>query len=236
MENEIRIYEVGGSIRDAALGLPKSDRDYAVEAASYEAMRDYIKERGKIWQERPEFFTIRAKMPNLGDADFVLCRRDGDYSDGRRPDSVNIGTIDDDLARRDFTMNAIAITPEGTIYDPFGGMKDIENRIIHCVGSNDRYSNTERQFNQDSLRILRAVRLSVTKGMELDSEILSFLWLKSNYTLLKSVSADRIRDEINKMWEFSPSAAFTQMERFDALFAWIFKNTNIWMKATQEER
>ncbi len=102
----VKIYLVGGSIRDQLLGLKSKDLDYAVEAGSYEEMRDYIKENGKIFLETPEYLTIRAHLKNGEPADFVLCRKDGEYSDGRRPDKVTPGTLYDDLARRDFTVNA----------------------------------------------------------------------------------------------------------------------------------
>jgi len=120
-------FEVGGCLRDEFKGIPSKDVDFAVEAPSFEAMRDELIEDGfEIFEERPEFFTIRAKVPKgnpLEDrtrvADFVMCRKDGPSSDGRRPDFVEPGTIFDDLARRDFTVNAIARNAiTGEIIDP----------------------------------------------------------------------------------------------------------------------
>ena len=90
----VKVFRVGGAVRDQFLNRPNKDVDFAVEAESYEAMKEYIVANGgKIYLETPEFFTIRGKIPNPGDADFVLCRKDGQYSDGRRPDSVSHGTI-----------------------------------------------------------------------------------------------------------------------------------------------
>ena len=110
----MHIYQVGGSLRDECLGRPCKDFDFSVEAPSYEAMREHLVQDGyTIFLEKPEYLTIRARFPKGHPqervcADFVLCRKDGFYSDGRRPDTVEPGTIYDDLARRDFTMNAMA--------------------------------------------------------------------------------------------------------------------------------
>lgn len=124
--SSIKFYQVGGSVRDSFIGLKSKDIDYAVEAPSFDAMREAIKERGgEIFLETPQFLTIRANVPGMGACDYVLCRKDGEYVDGRRPETVTAGTILDDLARRDFTMNAIAIAEDGTILDPFDGRKDI---------------------------------------------------------------------------------------------------------------
>jgi tRNA nucleotidyltransferase (CCA-adding enzyme) len=95
----IEYFKVGGFVRDAILGVKSKDIDYAVQAPSYEAMAaDIVARGGKIFYEKPEYLTIRAKM-NGEDADFVLCRKEGAYSDARHPDKVEPGTIDDDLAR-----------------------------------------------------------------------------------------------------------------------------------------
>lgn len=123
----VKFYQVGGSVRDKIMGIKPHDIDFAIGAESFGAMREAILARGgKIFLEMEKFFTIRANLPELGSADFVLTRKDGSYSDGRRPDGVTVGTILDDLARRDFTMNAIAINVEtGDILDPFDGTGDI---------------------------------------------------------------------------------------------------------------
>ena len=109
MKSNIRFFYVGGCVRDSLLGQKAKDIDIVCLAPSYRDMRDYLLNCGcQIFVEKPEFFTIRAKHPTLGYADFSLCRKDGFYSDGRRPDNVEIGTLFDDLSRRDATINAIA--------------------------------------------------------------------------------------------------------------------------------
>src|SRR5579859_2576372 len=144
-------YLVGGYVRDKILGIPSKDLDYSVEAASYEEMRQSIIDRGgTILLETPNFFTIRARIGKEV-SDYVLCRKDGAYSDSRHPDSVEHGTLHDDLARRDFTMNAIAIDSDGNYIDPFNGISDIKNKLIRCVG------NAQDRFDEDALRMLRAI-------------------------------------------------------------------------------
>jgi len=226
----MKFYKVGGFVRDQIMGIKSHDLDYAVEAESYDEMRDYISSHGKIYLETPEFYTIRGKMPGMGDCDFVLCRKESDYTDGRHPDKVEVGTILDDLARRDFTMNAIAIDEDGNYIDPFEGIAHIKNKAIICVGD------TETQLKQDALRMIRAVRLSVTKRMNIGYEIDHFLRNGYNSLLLDNISNDRIKDEINKMWEFDPFNAFIAMRRYSTMFEYIFQTKDIWMKATLEKR
>lgn len=216
----VKIYEVGGCVRDRLLGLESKDIDYAVEANSWEEMRDYIKERGKIYLEKPEYHTIRAKMPELGDADFVLCRKDGEYTDGRRPDTVEPGTIYDDLARRDFTMNAIAIDVEtGKVLDPYNGRSDIKTKFIKAVG------NANTRIREDSLRMLRALRFAVTKNMDISGAIQVILF--NDYSLLKNVSEDRIREELHKMFMYSTVRTLRLLEDYPGLRTYIFTNFNI---------
>jgi len=163
--NNIKIWRVGGCNRDELLGLKSKDVDYAVESKSYEHMRNYILSiGGTIFIESPEFVTIRCKIGHES-ADYVLCRKESKYSDGRHPDEIQPGTIFDDLNRRDFKMNAIAKDSDGNYYDPFNGIKDIQNKRISCVG------NTHDRITEDYLRLLRAARFSITKQMTIHPEI-----------------------------------------------------------------
>lgn len=206
---ETKFYLVGGAVRDKVMGIknPK-DMDFTVEAESFDAMRDAILARGsKIFLEQEQFLTIRAKMPFAGrqvDADFVLARKesDSDYSDGRRPNTVVIGTLMDDLARRDFTMNAMAETEDGEIIDPFNGREHIKQKILCTVG------NSDIRFNADRLRVLRAVRFEITKHMMMDINI--DMSIKKNSSLI-GVSAERIADEVNKMMRFDRKATIQSL-------------------------
>lgn len=199
----MRTYEVGGAIRDSLLGIESKDVDFAVEAESFEAMRDELIAQGfKVFLETPEFFTVRAKPPagsklaeRTNVADFVLCRKDGPSSDGRRPDFVEAGTILDDLARRDFTVNAIARDVDtDELVDPFGGQRDLANRCLRFVGDPDE------RIREDGLRVLRAFRFMITKGLSADPNTLAALRSPLAIEMLGSVSIERVREELVKMF------------------------------------
>ncbi len=229
----VKIYQVGGSVRDMFLGVKSKDIDYAVEASSWEEMREYILSKGKIYLETPKYFTIRAHIDKLGDADFVLCRKDGDYSDGRRPDSVKIGTLEDDLARRDFTMNAIAINMDnGLVIDPYNGRADIARKVIKCVGEPwDR-------FSEDALRMLRALRFSITKNMTIyPTIVLAFQNDKLLEMLENNISIDRKIDELRKMLKFNTWETLLELIRYPGLFNVLFKRSDsrLWLEPTLKE-
>jgi tRNA nucleotidyltransferase/poly(A) polymerase len=213
----MKLYKVGGCVRDQILGLESKDIDYSVEANSFGEMKETLEKMGvKIYQipNSEKYLTIRGNL-NGEDADFVLCRKDSHYSDGRRPDTVEIGTIQDDLARRDFTMNAIAIDIETReVLDPFNGRLDIEDRIIRCVGSTDR-------LKEDSLRMLRALRFSITKDFILTEDIERVLL--TDYALISNISRERIYEELNRMFKFSTHKTFEVMCQYDDLFRFIFE-------------
>lgn len=207
---QAKFYLVGGAIRDKLLGKPCKDFDYTVEAPSFDAMRAAIIARGgEIFVEQEQYLTIRAKVPKLGAADYVLARRDGSYAiDGRRPDFVEIGTLADDLARRDFTVNAMAEAEDGTLIDLFGGQADLQKKILRCVG------NTEKRMKEDSLRMLRALRFSLTKGFALDSELRDFLLRQDSADLLENISIERVREELLKCFEFDTLETLRMLEGF----------------------
>lgn len=198
----VTMYEVGGCVRDSLLGLSPKDIDFSVEAPSFDAMREHLIDRGfEIFLETPQYLTIRARFPRTDHrfggtaADFVLCRSDGDYTDGRRPDTVTAGSLAEDLARRDFTVNAIARDMAGNLIDPHGGLKDLKRRHLRCVGR------TKDRLTEDALRALRAIRFSITKGFYIDHEILEAFhspWLPP---LVAKVSKERRVDELRKCFK-----------------------------------
>lgn len=218
-----KYYLVGGAVRDKLLGVKCKDLDYAVEAESFEAMVEDVKLRGgEIFLSRPEYLTIRAKIPgHTIAADYVLCRRESFYSDGRRPDSVSIGTIEDDLARRDFTVNAIAETEDGVIVDPFGGQEDLEKRVLRCVGE------ANERFSEDYLRIVRAFRFAITKGFNLDGDIVRALITPSMIEKLEFLSKERIYEELRKAFEYDTMATLNLFDQFTYFKYTIFQRCGI---------
>lgn len=227
----VKMYRVGGCVRDKLMGFKSKDIDYSVEAPSYSAMREAIVARGgQIFLETPEYLTIRAKVPNLGAADFVLCRKDGQYSDGRHPDLVEPGTLTEDLARRDFTMNAIAEAEDGTLFDPFGGQADIKRRIIKCVGS------AQKRFEEDYLRMLRAIRFTVTKKMIMDDKIVQCLQDPQMVKRLLDVSVERVYEEMMKAFKHDTLDTLVLLETFDLVRNIVLgPQTGLWLKPTLEK-
>lgn len=232
----VSLYKVGGCVRDELLGVKSKDIDYAVEAESFEAMEKYIVDNGgKIFLSKPEFFTIRAKLRGV-DADFVLCRKESGYTDGRRPDKVEVGTILDDLARRDFTVNAIAekVFPPGVLsmfpvyIDPHNGREDLKNGVLRCVG------NPIDRFKEDSLRILRAIRFAITKGFALESSVADCLWNPEIVKGLANVSTERIREELLKCFSHSTLKTLNMLEYYPMVKDLVFNDNKIWLKPTSE--
>lgn len=227
----MNVYQVGGSVRDRFLGRKSNDIDFAVEAPSFKAMREWVVgQGGRIFLETPEYVTIRALVPKLGAADYVLCRKDGAYRDGRHPESIEVGTIQDDLARRDFTINAMAINAKtGELLDPLNGWGDCSRRLIRCVGG------VERSFGDDALRILRALRFSVVLNFTLTDEIEEALQSRGIVERLYGISPDRVRQEIGKMFAFNTYVSVTRLARFPLVLG-VVSDSGVWLKATQEAR
>ncbi len=218
----VKYYLVGGSVRDELLSIKSNDLDYAVEAQNYNEMRDSIISRGgEIFLERPEFFTIRAKVPNFGCADFTLCRKDGFYSDCRHPDHVDVGTILEDLARRDATINAIAKDENGNLIDPFDGAYDIRMKLIRAVGE------AKDRVEEDPLRLLRYVRFCITKDMHLHTDIRILLGDGKYIRMLQTLSVERIYEELKKCFLHNTAQTLEILEIYPKLRTFLFTRTPI---------
>jgi len=237
---EVNIYLVGGAVREIVRGFPEKvkDWDFAIEAESFDKMRDWIKYQGfEIFVETPQYMTIRARaskpfifagMDMSGRTfDFALCRTDGEYSDGRRPDTVEVANLESDLSRREFTMNAMAMGEDGKIIDPFGGQEDIRLKEIKLVGGPER-------LMEDPLRMLRAIRFSLQLDFYIDDEIWAFLYKWENAVLLKKVDENRIRDELTKCFKKDTLETLRTLQGLPHLQDYIFRETNIWLKPTVE--
>lgn len=235
----MRMYMVGGAVRDEIIGIKSKDIDYTVVLDEDETPNDpfrYMCNRladsgFKIFLESPEYLTVRAKFPtghkNAGTtADFVLARKDGDYTDGRRPNFVEPGTLMDDLARRDFTMNAIAKDEDGSYIDPFDGITDIYRGVIRAVGD------PRERFEEDALRIVRAFRFSVTKNFRIERETVLAIWKLRD--TIANVSAERVREELVKMFNHDPLETIWTLDTFD-MFEIVFQ-TGINFQPTLKEK
>jgi tRNA nucleotidyltransferase (CCA-adding enzyme) len=182
-------YLVGGCVRDLLIGRKPKDWDVTTNAkpeAIQELFPDsyYTNDFGTVGVLR------ETEDPTLKIIEVTPYRTEGQYSDKRRPDSVSFGdSLEEDLARRDFTINAIAYEAfKGQIIDPYKGQKDIESRVLRTV------RNPEERFEEDALRLMRAVRLVAELGFALDSETAAAI--QSKAANLSHVSRERIRDEL----------------------------------------
>lgn len=216
------IFEVGGCVRDEIMGIKPKDIDFSVVAPSFEDVVKIVTDEGmKIVQIKPDFGTVIAvaRKPfrgHKGGLDFVWARVDGPSSDGRRPDWTRPGTLRDDIMRRDFTMNALAKDEQGNIIDLVGGVKDIEAKVIETVG------HPLLRFREDSLRVLRAMRFSITKGFDISQRTRGYMQEPEIVERLVSVSKERQREEMEKMFAHDTIASLRLMEQFpkvrDAVF------------------
>lgn len=232
------LYMVGGYVRDEILGVKSKDVDFAVEAESYDHMKTWLKQAGfEIFLEEPDYFTIRARFPRVAwefagrdmgaqTCDFVLCRKESRYSDGRRPDAVEKGTILDDLSRRDFTVNAMAITEEGQYLDPFGGRNDLNYGILRAVG--DPWD----RLQEDALRALRAIRFQVTKNLKPDDFLRRALARRALPPLLASVSADRRRSELRLTFRHNTERTFSILATMSPAFRAAIFADGLWLDPT----
>ncbi len=196
-----RGWVVGGCVRDLLSGRDVSDWDIATDALPKEVTKIFP----KVIPTGIAHGTVTVLHQGKG-YEITTLRGETTYSDGRHPDEVHF--VDDivrDLARRDFTFNAIAIDPvSGQIIDPFDGRKDLENKLLRAVGV------AEERFSEDGLRVLRAARFVATLDVELEDETRSAIG--RTLGTFKKVSAERVRDEwVKTMKAKRPSRAFDVM-------------------------
>jgi len=198
---------VGGAVRDMLRSKKIHDWDIATDAAPEEVTAIIKAAKGKVIPTGIKHGTVTV-FYKKHNAEVTTFRTETGYSDGRRPDKVEYtSSIEEDLSRRDFTMNAIAMRlPGGEIVDPFDGTKDIKNKIIRCVG------NASQRFNEDGLRTLRAVRFAAQLGFEIEENTLTAI--PNALSVSAKVSHERVRDELDKILASPlPSRAFRLMEK-----------------------
>lgn len=182
-------WSVGGCVRDAMLGREPADWDVATSALPEETLGCFPELRA-IETGRAHG-TVTLITPQ-GPVETTTYRIDGEYTGHRRPIGVSFSRdISEDLARRDFTVNAMAYHPGRGLLDPFGGQADLRARILRCVGD------PARRFDEDALRILRGVRFAAALGFEIEKTSLDAAL--DNLGLLGGLSGERIRDELTKL-------------------------------------
>ena len=185
-----KAYLVGGAVRDIFLHKKASDLDVATNATP----QDVIKLFKTVIPTGFEHGTVTVHFEGL-EIEVTTFRTESGYSDGRHPDKVNYAaTIEEDLARRDFTMNAIAADlADGKLVDPYGGRKDIKKKIIRTVGI------ARERFLEDGLRPVRAIRFAAKLGFSIEKCTYSEIFKPDIQKKTKSISIERFRDEFVKI-------------------------------------
>jgi tRNA nucleotidyltransferase/poly(A) polymerase len=182
-------YIVGGTIRDIVTGDKEPDDIDIATNVPIDILEKHFKTHdiGK----NKDFGIIVINQDGF-DFEIANFRSDGTYSDGRRPDSVDIVmTFEKDAERRDFTVNAMAVDKDGNVVDYFDGQGDIKNKIIRTVGD------PEKRFEEDYIRMLRAVRFASRMGFTIDKKTMDAI--KSNSSRIKNQAMERVMKEVNKM-------------------------------------
>lgn len=189
-KNGFKAYLVGGAVRDMILGKKGHDYDLATNATPKQVMGIFK----KVIPTGIAHGTVTIHIFGM-QIETTTFRTEADYTDGRHPDSIKFATtIEEDLSRRDFTMNAIAADLEsGELTDPFDGQKDIRNKIIRTVGE------PQERFGEDGLRPVRAVRFSGQLGFSIEEKTLAALSEPEVLKKTASISVERFRDEFCKM-------------------------------------
>ena len=179
-------YPVGGCVRDLLLARTPQDWDICTSALppQVQSLFSHTVPTGI------HYGTVTVVLDGQG-LEVTTFRCEGGYRDGRRPDAVSfVSSLTDDLSRRDFTVNAMALAPDGTVIDPFGGQADLEGRVIRCVGD------PMQRFQEDRLRMFRAIRFAAQLDFTLDPELVHAL--KELGPQPHHLPAERIRPEVEK--------------------------------------
>ncbi len=184
-------YIVGGCVRDFIMGRKPEDWDVTTNAKPEEIQKIFP---DSFYEN--DFGTVGVKTDSededLKVIEVTTYRVESKYTDKRHPDEVKFTSkLEEDLKRRDFTVNALTMDAKGNVTDPFGGQEDISKKIIKAVGD------PEERFNEDALRMMRAVRLAAVLGFEIESNTLAAI--KKEHGLLRAISKERIRDEFIKI-------------------------------------
>ena len=186
-ENGYEAYAVGGCVRDSLLGKQPKDWDITTSAKPEQVKALFH----RTIDTGIEHGTVTVMMHHEG-YEVTTYRIDGTYEDHRRPNDVTFtSSLREDLMRRDFTINAMAYNEEKGLVDLFGGIQDLNDRIIRCVG------NPTERFDEDALRMFRAVRFAGQLNFNIEKETLAAI--EAQHAFLKDVSAERIQIELLKL-------------------------------------
>jgi len=213
-------YVVGGCVRDLLLGQKPKDWDIAANARPEKIQKLFPK---SFYENKFGTVTVitDSKDKTLKTIEITPFRLEGKYSDKRHPDEIKFAkTVEEDLGRRDFTVNALALAEDNKIIDPFDGQKDLKNKIIRTVGK------AEERFDEDALRMLRAVRFACTlfvgppaQGWQVEEKTLKAI--QKNAGWIQAISKERVRDELIKIFESDQPVKGIELLRETKLLGYI---------------
>jgi len=233
-----KIYEVGGCVRDRILGVDCKDIDFtfvlddknqSVESG-FMSMDLWLRKNGyTVYNSTPRCFTIKAKFPKGHKhegltADFVMARKEIGYYEGTRRPILELGTLEDDLIRRDFTLNAMALDEDENLIDLFDGVKDLKMGILRTPRP------CQLTFDEDPLRILRCERFCITKGFRMTDDIEVAIKNYDYESKMQVVSNERIQDELTKCFKFDTLKTILMLNEFPELRDYVFNHTKMWLK------
>ena len=197
---------VGGCVRDALLGRTPKDYDVCTRALPEQTRAVFAGHQLILAGEKHGTVGVVVEGQTV---EITTYRTEGTYADSRHPDWVSfVGTIDQDLARRDFTVNAMAWSPNRGLRDPFGGRADLETKTLRAVGE------PEQRFREDALRILRGIRFCAAYGLEPEEKTLGAMF--SQRSLMDRLARERVYDEL---CGFLPCAGLEDLQRFAPILA-----------------
>ena len=197
---------VGGCVRDALLGRTPKDYDVCTRALPEQTRAVFAGHQLILAGEKHGTVGVVVEGQTV---EITTYRTEGTYADSRHPDWVSfVGTIDQDLARRDFTVNAMAWSPNRGLRDPFGGRADLETKTLRAVGE------PEQRFREDALRILRGIRFCAAYGLEPEEKTLGAMM--SQRSLMDRLARERVYDEL---CGFLPCAGLEDLQRFAPILA-----------------
>lgn len=197
-------FVVGGCVRDSLLNKEPSDWDITTNALPEETIKIF-KDKYRIIPTGLKHGTLTILAENGEPYEVTTYRIDGEYTDGRHPDEVKFTTsLREDLARRDFTINAIAFNKKRGIVDYFDGLTDLEKKMIKCVGK------PSLRFKEDGLRMLRCIRFSAQLGFSIDVDTRNSI--QENAQLLENISMERIQQEFNRTIINAPELIYDMWE------------------------
>jgi len=235
-----KIFEVGGCVRDEILGVSTKDIDFTFVLGNtdmtvdqgWDEMLTFLKSQGfKIFLETKDCFTVRAMFPKGHQheglvADFVMARKEVGVIAGTRKPILELGSLSDDLRRRDFTVNALAKDSEGIIIDEWNGIQDLKEMVLKTP------LDPVITLADDPLRLLRALRFSITKGFRIDEPLMDAMLQPGLLRKLQDVvSQERIREEIQKMMKHDTIKSIKLIQAVPGLLEVIFTD-GMWLMPT----